>query len=276
MVGPTRRGLAGILAVALLVPDQTVGQAALAPPPGYDLVWQEEFSVEGLPSPANWQFDTSRNRAGWYNGELQYYSDARARNARVKHGRLILTARRESPSSASDWNGQRFTSARLTTRGRHNWRGGFFEVRAKLPCKRGAWPAIWLFPDSEGGDWSGGEIDIAEVVGHDPDTVHHAVHTADKNFKQGNHERAVSRIRSCEEFHVYQALWTAEEVIIGVDGAVALRTSAHAFDRPMSLIVNVAVGGDWAGEAGIDNRSFPIKMEVDYVRVWQPPAESSG
>jgi beta-glucanase (GH16 family) len=129
---------------------------------GYRLVWNDEFNVDGPPDPARWVYDVERNREGWYNNELQYYSANRPDNARVEGGRLVIEARRETPdpSTSPDTGGQEFTSARLITRGRAQWTYGFFEVRAKVPCGRGTWPAAWLLPVADV-EWpAGGEIDI--------------------------------------------------------------------------------------------------------------------
>lgn len=242
----------------------------LAIPEGYELVWADEFDKEGLPDAGKWRYDTSRNRAGWYNSELQYYSRRRPANARVKDGRLVIEARRDDLAALrlKDWGGQVYSSARLTTRGRARWRDGFFEVRAKLPCVRGAWPAIWLLPDSHRGNWLGGEIDLAEAVG-EPGIVHHAVHTRERNFRVGNHVQATSLLDYCGSFHDYQALWTDDLVLVGVDGQAALSAPATDFTRPMSLILNVAIGGDWAGVHGIDDAGLPARLEVEHVRVYQ-------
>ena len=243
----------------------------LAPPEGYALVWQDEFERDGMPSEELWRYDTSRNRQGWYNDEQQYYARSRAANARVESGRLIIEARHESleDQPPEDWGRQHFTSARLTTKGVQNWHRGFFEVRAKLPCVRGTWPAIWLLPDAHRGRWIGGEIDIVEAVGHEPGMVHHAVHTRERNFRRGNHLRSSSPLDACGGFHDYQVLWTEDEVRVGVDGETALVADAEEFDQPMSLIINVAVGGSWGGAEGIDEAAFPARMEIEHVRVYQ-------
>ena len=108
---------------------------------------------DGLPDPAKWDYDTERNRLGWYNNELQYYADRRPENARVENGRLVITARQERLSSAPDFGGQNYTSARLITQGLASWTYGHFEVRAKLPCGLGTWPAIWMLPQEAGAGW---------------------------------------------------------------------------------------------------------------------------
>ena len=120
-------------------------------PAGYTLVWSDEFNTTGLPDAAKWNYDTGRNKAGWYNNELQYYSAARLENAELRDGNLVITARKERMSSAADWGGQPYTSARLLTAGKAAWTYGYFEIRAKLPCGKGTWPAIWTL--GSGGDW---------------------------------------------------------------------------------------------------------------------------
>ena len=245
---------------------------ALVRPEGYRLVWSDEFDTGDRPDPARWHYETLRNRKGWFNDEQQYYSRDRRENARIEAGRLIIDARHETlgAEGRADWSGQAFTSARLTTRGKAAWRHAFIEVRAKLPCVRGAWPAIWLLPEHQDMRWQGGEIDIAETVGYEPRTVHHAVQTADRNFARGNHARAVSTTDYCGTFHDYQMLWTPDRILIGIDGKVAFATSDVApFDRRMALILNVAVGGPWAGAQGIDTAGFPARMEVERIGVWQ-------
>lgn len=246
--------------------------SALAPPADYALSWSDEFDeAVGMPSSARWGYDTARNKAGWYNGESQYYSKKRRENARVEGGRLIIEARAEDLSSLRlrDWGGQRYSSARLTTLGKAAWHHGFFEIRARMPCARGTWPALWLHPERQDGRWQGGEIDIAEAVGHEPGKVHHSIQTTTRNFRKGNHLTGTTRTSTCDAFHDYQLHWTREWVAIGVDGRVRFVAPADAFDRAMVLMVNLAVGGTWGGARGIDDDALPARLEIEWVRVWQ-------
>jgi beta-glucanase (GH16 family) len=244
-------------------------------PPGYRLVWSDEFGTDGLPDPSKWRFDTARNREGWHNHELQYYAAPGARNAVVENGRLVITARHESRSDAPDWGGQRYTSARLTTRGLAAWTYGFFEVRAKLPCGRGTWPAIWML--GTGGRWpQDGELDLLEQVGRDPERVMSTVHTAAGHG--GNVVNAAMRLPdACTAFHRYQMRWTPDGISFGVDGfqhlyypKLSSAPAAWPFDQPQYLVLNLAIGGDLGGE--VDDAIFPARMEVDYVRVYQAAA----
>ena len=123
-------------------PDPGAPANPAAVPANYRLAWSDEFDIDGLPDPARWAYDTERNRLGWYNSELQYDAAARNENSVGAGGRLRIIARRESLGAFADWGGQRYTSARLLTRGKAAWTYGFFQVRARLPCGRGTWPAI--------------------------------------------------------------------------------------------------------------------------------------
>lgn len=250
-------------------------------PPGYRLAWTDEFDVAGLPNDGKWAYDVERNSAGWYNNELQYYANARAENSRVENGLLVITARREDLSTLGlpDWSGQRYSSARLVTRGKAAWTYGFVEVRAKLPCGVGTWPAIWTLSSPPESRWpDDGEIDIMEHVGFDAGVVHGTVHTGAYNHTRGNHRSATTNVAdACNEFHRYQAHWTASRITVGIDDRNYFQYSNDGsgnagwpFDSPQYLILNIAVGGDWGGRQGVNDAIFPVRMEVDYVRVYQP------
>jgi len=262
-------------------PDKKLSSVPLAVPEGYSLVWSDEFDGTPLPNERKWAYDTEFNRRGWHNNELQYYSDARPKNARIEGGSLVIEAHQERLSREaghSDWGGQDYTSARLITRGRGQWTYGYFEIRAKVPCATGTWPAIWLLPVDNGGDWEeGGEIDIMEHVGHELNRVHQSFHTAKLNFRLKTHPTVTSVVpRACSDFHVYQLNWTPDRLEFGIDGIL---TSSHQrtsndrrdwpFNKPFYLLLNVAVGGNWGGAEGIDAKALPDRMEVDYVRVYQ-------
>lgn len=242
------------------------------------LVWSDEFDTDGLPDPARWDYDTERNAVGWFNNELQYYARGRPENARVEGGRLIITARREELRTAPDWGGQRYTSARLVTRGKASWTYGFVEVRAKLPCVRGTWPAIWML--GTGGRWpDDGEIDILEQTGQDKSRVLGTIHTRAYNYFNGT--LGVARGAStalpdaCTAFHDYQLSWTPESIRIGVDGVTYFEyrnpntgdATRWPFDRPQYLILNLAIGGDLGG--AVDPAFTEQRLEVEYVRVWR-------
>ena len=269
-------GLAGIASAA----DAPPPPETLKPPPGWQLAWSDEFDVDGLPDPKKWANDTAFNKPGWFNYEQQYYSPPRADNAVVREGKLVITARKETRSAAGDWGGQRYTSARLFTRGLAEWTTGFFEIRARLPCGLGTWPAIWMLGTH--GDWpANGELDIMEHIGRNPGRVMSTIHTPAGNGAHGV-GAAVTVPDACGAFHRYQMLWTERDITFGVDGVNSLTyprldvgaagaARAWPFDGPQFLLLNVAIGGDLGGP--VDDSIFPVTMEVDYVRVWQAPAQ---
>lgn len=248
-------------------------------PAGYAKVFADEFDGPAI-DPAKWRFDTHRNAEGWYNQEKQYYAAARTENARIENGALVIEARAETLDKARfpDWGGQKYSSARLIGQGLHSWTYGFFEIRAKLPCGRGTWPAIWMLPDDPDVKWpEGGEIDIMEHVGFEPGKVHQTVHTDAANFSNGTQlTKSFDLPSACSDFHRYQLLWTPTFLVMGIDDAPGFMVRRQKtdrkhwpFDKPMHLLLNIAVGGTWGGQRGIDAKAFPARMEVDYVRVYQ-------
>ncbi len=271
----------------LLTPPPTpVGGGVSSPslpagPAGMRLVWSDEFETPGLPDANKWTHDTERNRDGWYNNELQYYANRRPENARVENGKLVITARQERLSSAPDFGGQNYTSARLITRGLASWTYGHYEVRAKLPCGLGTWPAIWML--GTGGQWpDDGEIDIMEQKGTsalDKREVLGTLHTRAYNWSGGT--LGVARGAStplpnaCTDFNNYQMTWDADGITIGVNGTnyFDFRNPKNGdraqwpFDAPQFMILNLAIGGDLGG--AVDNSALPAVMEVEYVRVYQ-------
>lgn len=234
--------------------------------------WQDEFDYAGKPDVAKWSYDLGDH--GWGNNELENYTD-KIENAKVENGNLVITAIKE-PSGK-----QQYSSARLVSKGKADFTYGKFEIRAKLPKGRGTWPAIWML--ASGKDYGNkgwpdnGEIDIMEHVGFDQDRLHGNIHTKAFNhaIKTNKGNNVIVKGLS-EDFHVYACEWTPEAVTILVDGNAYFTFKKEAayqwpewpFDKPFHLILNVAVGGNWGGQKGVDDSIFPQKMEVDYVRVY--------
>lgn len=231
--------------------------------------WQDEFDYSGRPDPARWGYDLGGD--GWGNNELQYYTD-RIDNASVGDGVLTITARKEP------MDGRSYTSARLVSKGRGDFRYGRIEVRARLPSGRGTWPAIWMLPtDWAYGDWpKSGEIDIMEHVGFDPEVVHISVHTEAYNHIINTQKTATRKVPGAmTAFHRYRVDWTPDTIRGYIDDVrifefanEGTRPAAWPFDRRFHLLLNIAVGGNWGGKQGVDDTFFPARMEVDYVRVY--------
>lgn len=249
-------------------------------PSGYTLVWFDEFesgSTQQLPDASKWNYDISQNRVGWFNNELQYYANGRLENSVVQNGKLTITARKENlAASVGDWGGQSYTSARLITKGKASWTYGFFEIRAKLPCGAGTWPAIWTLGSTVSVWPDQGEIDITEQTGWDKGTVLGTVHTLD-GFGGNGSTGSTPLADACTSFHNYQIKWTPSAIDFYVDG-VPFRpsytkpasASGWPFDKPQYLLLNLAVGGVLGGSVN-DATLATTGLEVEYVRVYQTP-----
>lgn len=253
----------------------------------WKLIWADEFDREGPPDPAKWSHEEGFVR----NRELQYYTKGRAENARVENGHLVIEARRERFPNARyqadaperRWQQHRefadYTSASLTTRGRAAWTCGRIETRVKMPSGRGTWPAIWTLGTntSQVGWPAGGEIDILEYVGHEPGVVHANVHTRGFNHARGNGRGARLKVPDAETaFHVYALEWTPQKLEFFVDDRKFFTldndgkgVDSWPFDAPQYLILNLAIGGAWGGQKGVDDSIFPQRFVIDYVRVYQ-------
>ena len=248
-------------------------------PDGYQLVWNDEFDYQGAPDESKWSFDTQGNNWDWGNDEAQNYTPKENKNAWVEDGNLIIEARKEPYRWYGDGQTKEYTSARLRTLGKGDWLYGKVEVRALLPKGRGMWPAIWMLASEEkyGGWPKSGELDIMENVGYDPNKIHCNIHTGAYNHSIGtNKGNTVSTSLPSENWHVYSMEWDAEKVIFFLDGEQVFRfDNEHKtfqewpYDQKFHLLLNIAVGGSWGGEQGIDNSVFPQRMLVDYVRVYQ-------
>jgi len=255
---------------------------------GWHLVWSDEFNYTGKPDTTKWGYDY-RFIA---NQEKQYYTDS-LKNARVEKGYLILEAHKEKIANTdfknteiSGWakykteiDTAQYTSARIKTEGLAAWQYGRIEVRAKLPKGRGMWPAVWMLSEDrkEIGWPESGEIDIMEHVGYDNDTIHGTIHTKAYNHMLGTQKGKSTFIENPnDEFHVFAIEWTPQKIDFMVDGVVynhveneGKTTAEWPFDKKFYLILNVAVGGMWGGQRGIDDTIFPQQMIIDYIRVYQ-------
>ena len=240
---------------------------------GWKLIWSDEFEHAGAPDPTKWTCDVGGN--GWGNNEKQFYTDDRPENVRVEGGLLIIEARKES------YQGRDYTSARLVTKNKGDWDHGRFEIRAKLPAGRGTWPAIWMLPtvwDLGDGGWpDNGEIDIMEHVGFNPGVIHGSLHSRLYQWRKNTQRTATLAVPDAATvFHTYALEWERDEIRMYIDDQHYFTSKREGGDwqswpffRKFHLLLNLAVGGDWGGEKGIDPAAFPQRMEVDYVRVYE-------
>jgi beta-glucanase (GH16 family) len=242
----------------------------------WQLVWSDEFDGPSLDR-SKWEWEV--NGRGGGNNELQYYTD-RPENTEVRDGKLVLTAREETFTGPDGT--RRYTSARIRSKDRGDWKYGRFEIRAKLPVGQGIWPAIWMMPtdDVYGGWAASGEIDIMEYLGQKPQEVFGTLHYGGpwpRNVHTGKNYELPDGRRFDEDFHVFALEWEEGEMRWYVDGVhyqtqTEWRTEGAPFPAPFDqrfhFILNVAVGGNLPGSPD-ETTQFPQSMIVDYVRVYQ-------
>lgn len=254
------------------------------PEPEWQLVWQDEFAVDGAVDSSKWSHELWA--PGRVNNEWQRYT-ARSENARVENGKLVIEARKDN------YLGDAYSSARIHSAGKGDLHYGRIEVSAKLPNGLGTWPAIWMMPSdvftyattcdaSTGWDddcdaWpNSGEIDIMEHVGYDTGKVHATVHNLAGYWVNGQQRQATVYQPDVDDgFHTYAIEWTPERIDMFIDSALYYSyVNQHTgwqqwpYDQPFHVILNLAVGGDWGGAAGVDANIWPQRLEVDYVRMY--------
>ncbi len=245
----------------------------------WELVWSDEFEIDGLPDPGRWSYDVGTAcekpaGCGWGNNELQYYTTDRQENARVEDGHLIIEAHQEPYKED-----RAYTSARLVSKQKGDWKYGKIEMRAMLPQGFGTWAAFWMLPTKPtyGGWPSSGEIDILEYVGYAQDTIYGTVHTDAYNGMIGTQRGGDIYRKGLESsFHTYSIEWSEDEISWYLDGDQFFHfedegkgPKAWPFDQAFHLILNLAVGGSWGGSRGVDPDIWPQQYVIDYVRVFQ-------
>ncbi len=250
--------------------------------PGWDLAWSDEFNAaDGTAVDAShWHHDSGGS--GWGNQELEYYTED-ASNAEQRAGNLVISAKRDGASSHSCWYGAcQYTSARLLTSGKFSTAYGRVEARIKVPAGKGMWPAFWMLGDNIGDPNIGwpncGEIDIMEIIGSEPGTLHGSMHGP--GYSGGAPLTASTKLTNVanlsDDFHTYAVEWAPDSVKFFIDTTLyETRTPADipagtgwVFNHPFFLILNVAVGGQWPGSPDASTQ-FPAQMLVDYVRVFK-------
>lgn len=231
---------------------------------GYKLVWQDEFNGSTVSN--DWTFEIGDH--GWGNNEWQYYTNGQ--NVSVANGKLVIEAREES------YQGANYTSTRMITMNKQSFQYGRVDIRAVLPEGQGIWPALWMLGDNfQTVGWPAcGEIDIMEVVGHEPGTVHGTVHWDNNGHAEyGDSYTLPGGKKFSEEFHVFSIIWDANSIrwfMNDIQFNEVSITPGHMteFHAPFFFIFNIAVGGNWPGYPDATT-IFPQRMIVDYIRVFE-------
>jgi beta-glucanase (GH16 family) len=255
----------------LVIP--TSGYTSPTSYPGYHLAWSDEFDSTAL-NLNNWTFelgDGCPNNCGWGNNELQYY---RQENTSVVNGNLVITALNQKFGSRD------YTSSRLVSKGKKQFKFGRIDIRAALPKGKGLWPALWMLGSNiDAVSWPAcGEVDMMELTGDLPNrvvgTVHYGASVSQHQYT-GMSDYLTGTDNFHDQFHVFSINWENNLIEFMVDGQVyqtitptSLGTAPYPFNKNFFFIFNVAVGGDFPGNPD-PATAFPQYMVVDYIRVFQ-------
>lgn len=260
-------------------------------PDGYQLVWHDEFSIDGRPDPNNWSYEEGFVR----NHEWQWYQ---ADNARVADGSLIITARVENHPNpmykvnSPKWSERRkqieCTSACVISKNKREFLFGRFLVRARIPAARGSWPAIWLLGNKTNYGWPHcGEIDMMEF--YERDGVRSILANACWGAKDGNASVWDTKIIPfthftqkdslwATQFHIWHMDWTPQSIKLFLDDELLNEIDLsktingkngnyeNPFHKPMYLLLNLAMG---SSGGKVDLKAMPMRYEIDYVRIYQ-------
>lgn len=255
--------------------------------PGMKLVWNDEFNQKGKPNPECWKYEKGFVR----NEEMQWYQEE---NANCSNGVLLIEGRREEipnpnykETGSQNWRTNRetahYTSASINTRGQKQWLYGQFEIRARIDTALGFWPAIWTLGIEK--PWpSNGEIDIMEFyrVDNVPTILANAAWGTEKQYSAKWHTERIPYSHFLtkdpewhKKFHIWRMNWTKESIKLYLDDELLNTTflsetvnpdGFNPFNQPHYLLLNLAIGGNGGNP---DQSKFPIRYEVDYVRVYQ-------
>jgi beta-glucanase (GH16 family) len=250
-------------------------------PAGWKLAWQDEFDspIGTKPDPRKWGYDLGGG--GWGNSELEFYTNSAANAAMDGQGNLVITAAKIADPAAAKlfcWYGAcKYTSARLLSKGLYEFTYGRIEGRMRIPFGQGIWPAFWMLSsDVCGLGWPAcGEMDIMENIGREPAVVHGTVHGPGYSGANGiGKPYQIISGSFAGDFHVYAVEWEKDQIRWYVDDQLYFSLSPAqvkgkwVFDHPFFMILNVAVGGGWPGDPNASS-TFPQKLTVDYIRVYQ-------
>jgi beta-glucanase (GH16 family) len=239
---------------------------------GMALIWADEFNGSVV-NEDDWTFETGGH--GWGNNELQYY---RKENTEIYNGNLVITARKEA------FSGSNYTSSRMITKGKREFKYGRIDIRAALPKGQGIWPALWMLGANIGevGWPKCGEIDIMEMIGGTANgvvrekTVYGTLHWDNAGSHACTCDKPGHTLSSGiynDEFHVFSMMWNENSITWYVDdvqfNTISITPAELSeFRDEYFFIFNLAVGGNWPGSP--DNSTvFPQRLIVDYVRVFQ-------
>ncbi len=246
---------------------------------GYKEVWKDDFNGDSL-NRDDWNVEL--HEPGWVNSEWQEYVDSDA-NIQVKDGNLLL-----KPVETVNADGTKsYTSGRVNTQNKHDFKYGYFECRAKVPTGKGYLPAFWMMPTDENlyGQWPKcGEIDMMEVMGQETNKLYGTIHYGEPHDQSQGTYVVAEEDNFADNYHTYACEWLPGKIIWYVDGVKYHEESdwfsakegqggevtyPAPFDQPFYMILNLAVGGSWVGYPDENTTYEDQAFAIDYVKVYQ-------
>ncbi|MCG8309823.1 MAG: glycoside hydrolase family 16 protein [Cytophagales bacterium] len=234
----------------------------------WKVVWQDNFNGAELDStkwtrvpqgPANWR---------------DQMTDKDDRCFAMKSGKLSLLGIRNKDNPIDN---RPYLTGGIYSKGKFAFQYGRIEVRARLESAQGAWPAIWMLPEAGNAPWpQNGEIDIMEHLNFD-NFVYQTIHSNYTQYQGGKEDPPHSGKAKIipDGFNTYALEWYPDRLVFLLNGEATFTypkvekagTDQWPFDRPFYVIISQQLGGDWVGEVDLDD--LPVKMEVDWVKVYQ-------
>lgn len=177
----------------------------------------------------------------------------------IADGNLTITGDIIPASLQRYFPGFRFTSGLLTTRTSFIQLYGYFEIDAIFPQGEHLLPAFWLLPFDK--SWPP-EIDVFEAPGQEPGFLRMTIHDRDSLGKLQHTGCKIALPSFSTSFHKYGVLWLPEGITYFIDRRpVAHIKTPSSFVKPMYMIVNLAIGGDWVGFK-YDSNNLPVHLVV--------------
>lgn len=233
----------------------------------WKLVWKDEFNGKRL-NPKSWTRYTREGGSDW-----DRHMSGLDSLCIVKNGILQLWGI-NTPKGCDD--NRPFLTGGVGSKGLRSVKNGRFEVRARFDCAQGFWPAIWLMPDAEMPWPSGGEIDIMEHLNYE-DIAYQTVHSSHTYYNhQPKSKNSLTTPIDKDSFNIYSVEISDSEITFYINNTKTFTYSRMEptpegqfpfADHPFYIILSVQLGGSWVGK--VNPNDLPVKMEIDYVRVYE-------
>ena len=246
----------------------------------WELIWSEEFNEGKQPNPKIWTYGE-----GYIRKNAKSYYTIRPKNIRLEYGCLVIEAHKEqfknkdyTPNSNDPLKQQfaTYTSGRLKTANKFSFKYGKIDVRAKIQSGSGAWSQLSLInnnADPARSNWPDcGEILLLAYRGQHPDTLLTSVFS--KNYRW---DHSLHYYNPTKEFHIWSVEWSKDQLRFYLDGKLynivnKYKTNGEKiknwpFNQEFCFYLDLIIGGSWS--PAIDDKIFPVKLKVDYIRIYK-------